>query len=222
MKRLWKLLKRKKENNRGVTLIEAMVATVVLALAVIPLMNSIVTAAKVNAKTRLQQERNTLCMSIMEQVKAETLHGMYMRHLDIMYDPSVTDMDVAGHVLTAGDINSLVGSLDLGAWYGEKSFTVGSGDLTYHKIYTSYRLDYDNIDGYYVRVRGVIDTNNKDSSVNVGYKSYSDHGLAQYIQYTVTVSLYKTEADRDASTNAVESYTGSARDFVFIKYSDPN
>ena len=222
MKRIWKLLKRKKGNNRGVTLIEAMVATVVLALAVIPLMNSIVTAAKVNAKARYQQERNTLCMTIMEQVKAETLRGMYLKRLDVQFDDTVSTMDIAGHTVTGADISTTASSSFTSAWYGEKEYMIPGGNLAYHVINSTYTFKINNIDGYYVKIYGIIDTSNKDSSVQVGYKSYSDHGLAQYIQYTTTVSLYKTEADMDAGTNAVESYTGSTRDFVFIKYEDPN
>jgi len=223
MKRKWKLFRRKKENNRGVTLIEALVATVILALAVVPLMNSLVVTARINGKARKQQETTTLCQTIMEQVKAQTPRGMYLETLNLIIDPSVTDMDVANNTVPPGHVTMSVSGSVSDVWYGEKSPDI-SGNMLYRTVLKEYSLLYDNIDGYYVRVHVELDDSagNRDGTVSVGYKSYTDHGLAQYLQYNVTISLYKSVADRQAGTNTVATYSGSARDFVVLKYEDPN
>jgi type II secretory pathway pseudopilin PulG len=222
MKRKWKLfIKRKKENNRGVTLIEALVATVILALAVVPLMNSLVTSAKINAKARIQQENTTLCQTIMEQVKAQTLREMYLEMWDVKNDPSVVTMDFASHAVTSAQVDMNCPRYT-NAWYGSKEHETVSSEV-YRGIVEHYKLYFDNIEGYYVLIDATVDnTTNHDASSPIGYKSYTDHGLAQYIQYNVTISLYKSDADRNAGTNVVATYSGSARDFTMIKYTDPN
>lgn len=225
MKRKWKLFKRKKENNRGVTLIEALVATVILALAVVPLMNSLVVTARINGKARKQQETTTLCQTIMEQVKAQTPRELFLETFSVWTDSTVPNMDIAnntvppGHVMIIAGTNSRLADV----WYGVKD-PDASGVLEYRKVLREYALYYDDIDGYDVRVDVLLDesSSNKDGTVSIGYKSYTDHGLAQYLQYNVTISLYKNETDRNNGTNAVATFSGSARDFVFVKYEDPN
>ena len=57
----------KKNNNKGFTLIEIIVAVVVLALVVVPLLNGFVTSARVNEKSRRLLNATNAAQSLMEQ-----------------------------------------------------------------------------------------------------------------------------------------------------------
>lgn len=66
-------MKRQKSDNRGFTLIEALLCIAVLGILIAPLLGSFVTAAKVNAVGKKNQKATVLAGNIMESIKSITL-----------------------------------------------------------------------------------------------------------------------------------------------------
>ena len=62
-------MKQRKLNNVGFTLIEIILSIAILAILLVPALNSFVTAAKVNAKAQKNQKVTTLAQNIMESLK---------------------------------------------------------------------------------------------------------------------------------------------------------
>ena len=65
-----------KNNERGYTLIELIVAITILAIIAIPLMHGFVTAAKTNAKAREIEQATTVAQNTMEEVKATPIEEL--------------------------------------------------------------------------------------------------------------------------------------------------
>lgn len=60
-----------KRDNRGVSLVEVLIAMAILAICVLPLFKSLVTAIQVNAKSRIQLSATTAAESVLEEMKAD-------------------------------------------------------------------------------------------------------------------------------------------------------
>ena len=63
----------KKKNNRGFSLIELLVSVTILAIIVIPLMHSFITAVRTNEKAKRTLNATTAGQNLVEQIKAESL-----------------------------------------------------------------------------------------------------------------------------------------------------
>lgn len=64
---------RKKNSNQGFTLVEVLVAVIVLAVVVIPLLNSFLTASRANAKAKKLMDATTAAQNVFEELKGEKL-----------------------------------------------------------------------------------------------------------------------------------------------------
>ena len=62
-----------KQSNKGFTLVEVLVAIVILAIIVVPLLSAFVVSARTNAKARQTMRATTLAQNIMEELKAHSL-----------------------------------------------------------------------------------------------------------------------------------------------------
>lgn len=62
-------LKKLKTNNKGFTLLEVLVAMVILTVVCVPLLRSFATSAQTNAKAKLQMKSTTAAENVMEKVK---------------------------------------------------------------------------------------------------------------------------------------------------------
>lgn len=60
-----------KRDNRGVSLVEVLVAMAILAICVLPLFKSLVTAVQVNVKSRIQLSATTAAESVLEEMKSD-------------------------------------------------------------------------------------------------------------------------------------------------------
>lgn len=67
---------RKDSGNGGYTLVEIIVAVVILAIVVFPLLRSFVTVARVNAKARNEQEATMVAQNLMESIKASSMEEL--------------------------------------------------------------------------------------------------------------------------------------------------
>lgn len=67
---------RRQLNNEGFSLIELLIAIVILAIIVVPLLHSFVTSARTNAKSRNTMHATAIAEDVMEQFEAHTLEEM--------------------------------------------------------------------------------------------------------------------------------------------------
>lgn len=113
-----------KLNNKGVSLVELIVAMTILAFAAVVIYEGFVMAAKTNSKSRVQHKATSLAQSVLEGLKAETLDeilyqvsypsyvdgdGATVVNFDIlpasMLKNSVAASVSAGDVYMAGNVN---------------------------------------------------------------------------------------------------------------------
>lgn len=68
-------------NNGGFSLVELLIAIVILSIIVVPLLHSFVTSARTNAKSRNTMHATAIAEDVMEQFEAHTLggNGRYLR-----------------------------------------------------------------------------------------------------------------------------------------------
>ena len=64
---------RRQLNNEGFSLIELLIAIVILSIIVVPLLHSFVTSARTNAKSRNTMHATAIAEDVMEQFEAHTL-----------------------------------------------------------------------------------------------------------------------------------------------------
>ena len=67
---------RRQLNNEGFSLIELLIAIVILSIIVVPLLHSFVTSARTNAKSRNTMHATAIAEEVMEQFEAHTLEEM--------------------------------------------------------------------------------------------------------------------------------------------------
>ena len=73
----WRLaLKKRKRDNRGFTLLELMIAVIILAVIIVPLLHSFVTSYTVNSRSRRMMRATTLAQDVMEIFEREKLEDM--------------------------------------------------------------------------------------------------------------------------------------------------
>lgn len=72
-------MKRLKGDNRGLSLIEVMVAVVILAIVVTPFLHSFVTTATTNSKAKTLHKATLIAQGVMEGFKAESLEDISMQ-----------------------------------------------------------------------------------------------------------------------------------------------
>ena len=65
--------RKRKVNNAGFSLVELLVSMVILAIIVVPLLNSFLTAARTNAKAKRVLEATTAGQNLVERIKAQSV-----------------------------------------------------------------------------------------------------------------------------------------------------
>ena len=83
-----------KLNNRGVTLVELLVAMTILSLVVVVFYNGFIVAAKTNAKAKLQHKATSLAQNIMEGLKAENMDSIMQQFVYPTYASPQADGSV--------------------------------------------------------------------------------------------------------------------------------
>ena len=89
--------KKRQLNNEGFSLVELLIAIVILSIIVVPLLHSFVTSARTNAKSRTTMHATAIAEDVMEMFEAHSLEEMsdiyqyrskrrHDRHLDL-HDP---------------------------------------------------------------------------------------------------------------------------------------
>jgi len=77
MKRLIKTLKEFNKNNKGVTLVELIVAVIVLSISIGPLLYTFVFSTRFNANSKVKQRSTSAAQTIMETLKSTDIEEVY-------------------------------------------------------------------------------------------------------------------------------------------------
>ncbi len=101
MKKL--LFIQKKLNNKGMTLIELMVAIAILSVAIVPLMYAFVSTARYNAKGRELQQTTVLAQTVIENCKAYDVGEIYDKMNDKSFIGSMADASTLWGETIVGD-----------------------------------------------------------------------------------------------------------------------
>ena len=70
------IIRRHQTDNRGMTLVELLVAIVLLAIVVVPLLHTFVSSARANQKARERLRLTTAAQDIMEGLKADSIEEL--------------------------------------------------------------------------------------------------------------------------------------------------
>lgn len=85
------------EKNGGYTLVEILVAVVILVIVVIPLLHSFVSVARLNSKARKELEATTAAQNIMENIKAAPMKELLAASEELLDDAGNVLLDDAGN-----------------------------------------------------------------------------------------------------------------------------
>ncbi len=81
-----------KKNNNGFTLLEVLVAMVILTIVCVPLLRSFATSAQTNAKAKLQMKSTTAAENVMEKVK--NMSADELKDITTTYSGSYSDKSI--------------------------------------------------------------------------------------------------------------------------------
>lgn len=87
---------RSKQNNKGFTLLEILIAMAILAIIVVPLLHAFVTAATTNAKARRVMRATTAAQNTLEEIKASSVKDMVMSVYGYSKDEKGMDVQTFG------------------------------------------------------------------------------------------------------------------------------
>lgn len=80
--------KKRKLNNRGFSLVEVLVAIVILAIISLPVLSTFSNAARINARARRTENANTAINNIIEEAKTMSLENLVNRQGQYYYAPT--------------------------------------------------------------------------------------------------------------------------------------
>lgn len=89
MRKLFKAFKKFNEDNSGVTLIELIVAVIVLSISIGPLLYTFVYSTRFNAESKTRQRSTSACQTVMENFKSKEMKDICTQFKgEVTYDPS--------------------------------------------------------------------------------------------------------------------------------------
>lgn len=172
--------KEKQLNNAGFSLVELLIAIVILAIIVVPLLHSFVTSARTSAKARNTMHATAIAEDVMEEFEAYTIEEMAERYADEGYT-AVEDAD--------------------GRWTFRKvdqSTTSG----TYDVVAT---LD-PTVDQYQgMNAKELVDIQNLSGSLNAVYTEAEDAANDAYGYFVTHRGFNKDDTSEEAYENAVNA-----------------
>lgn len=202
---------RRELNNKGFSLVELLIATVILAIVVAPLLHTFVTAANTTARSRQMGDATLVSKNIAEKVEASTLSDLFnepdpskhfagatakklYKYSGGVYsegaDPAVTDcyyLGVKGVQAGSSTFNAMI-TFDAGAYRTADPNTYSINDVAV--------TDYSNMDAVYAQSQ---DADDPDA---LGWASFVDKANALHSDWSQasakpvrTMTLEVTEVD---------------------------
>lgn len=146
-------LKIRKQNNKGMTLIELMIAVAILSVAIIPLMNAFVNSMRYSAKGRELQQTTVLAQTIMEKCKGYTVKELDTKMLDHTFLTSAT-VSADGTKIPMTDASTLWGLGAGSPGTDEKYYFIGGVHLENHTYDVSVKINSHDRYDYYNNLSG--------------------------------------------------------------------
>lgn len=187
--------KKRQLNNEGFSLVELLIAIVILSIIVVPLLHSFVTSARTNAKSRSTMHATAIAEDVMEMFEAHTLEEM---------------SDIYTSDTPSGFTNTAVKDDTTGIWtytLRDDSTTSGTYDVVVKVDPTAYSA---------VNSVDRVDISNLAGNLNAVYSEAADGALEAYSYfggglYTADIiqkTTRKTEINIDSSKINVTLATG--------------
>ena len=125
--------KTKKLNNKGLSLIELLIAMTILSIVAVVVYQSIVVSARTNAKAKLQHKATSLAQDVMEGLKAEDINTILHQFITRNDTNAGTALEftVIPRKLLPSDLKNMVGSF--GTYVGSHEV---DGNPVYDAEYT--------------------------------------------------------------------------------------
>lgn len=83
-------------NNKGFSLVELLVAVIILAIIVVPVMHAFVSAANTNAKSNETLVATTLCEDVMEELNSMTAEAFSLKYGGVKSNTGVYTVEITG------------------------------------------------------------------------------------------------------------------------------
>ena len=188
--------KKRQLNNEGFSLVELLIAIVILSIIVVPLLHSFVTSARTNAKSRTTMHATAIAEDVMEMFEAHSLEEM---------------SDIYTGASPAGFTNTAVKDDTTGIWtytIRDDSTTSGTYDVVVKVDPTAYSA---------VNSVARVDISNLAGNLNAVYseaadgakEAYSYFGGGIYDANIIQNTTRKTEINIDSSKINVTLATGA-------------
>ncbi len=187
--------KKRQLNNEGFSLVELLIAIVILSIIVVPLLHSFVTSARTNAKSRSTMHATAIAEDVMEMFEAHTLEEM---------------SDIYTSDTPVGFTNTAVKDDTTGIWtytLRDDSTTSGTYDVVVKVDPTAYSA---------VNSVDRVDISNLAGNLNAVYSEAADGALEAYSYFggglytpdIIQKTTRKTEINIDSSKINVTLATG--------------
>lgn len=170
-----KSTKERQLNNEGFSLVELLVAIVILSIIVVPLLHSFVTSARTNAKSRNTMHATAIAEDVMEQFEAHTLEEMADTY------EAAGSGEFTNTVKRGEDIDG-DGDLEWVYTFRDSSTTSGAYDVVTTLDPSAYAA---------INEQDLIDIQNLAGNLNAVYSEKSDADIGAYMYF----SNYATNTD---------------------------
>lgn len=199
--------KTKKLNNKGLSLIELLIAMTILSIVAVVVYQSIVVSARTNAKAKLQHKATSLAQDVMEGLKAEDINTILHQFITRNDTNAGTALEftVIPRKLLPSDLTNMVGSF--GTY-------VGSHEVDGNPVYdTKYTPTSDH--KYSLYLRNVAMENSKfDVLITMDGSAYvegSTSNKGQDYNSRETVQLPDMDTSYDAIVSSCRANDGEAQ-----------
>lgn len=192
---------RKQNDDRGFTLVELLVAIVVLAIVVVPLLHTFVSSARTNMRARQILRVTTAAQDIMEGLKADTIE-----EIAYQYNFPTHDFHIINQDMVNGNIREVLGTTDPTS--GSSTYTPvaqgGTKETTTASIYsedggTTYEfLGQKEGKYYFVMTDVTLQRATFDALIELDATNYREGGLATDLhndQEVVDISAMDPKCD---------------------------
>lgn len=214
---MWK--KKEKERNQGFTLVEVLVSCAILSIALVPILSSFVSVAKVNTTSRKKMTANTICESVMEAAKVFELRDFAYQCYAVQNDATKSDFRIIAPDLvnntaftgSAAELSATAGVIRAQK-EGDKIVFTPSSDHCYKFLIMNIPMGgttYDAIVEYEYDA-GLSETTFKDATGTD--QSVADQleefGVRSLKYYDIKVRVYKSESG--TAEERSNSYSGKS------------
>lgn len=230
------LTRKLKNNTKGFSLVELLVAITVLVIVAVPLLHSFVTAAMTNAKAKKKMEATTVAENVLEQIKGtklaallDTTNASVTKNADGTYTVTYDDQTVNGQTFNAKatfDASDYSGDTGENQYNAEKVADVSNMDVLKDAFYVQ---DSEQDRTYAAKLATDIGGNystdlvltqmSREAIIDIAStKSGSDNVTTVTLTYKYSVGALKTETFQTKIYDNADISNGALR-AVYLFYS---